>query len=311
MAYGMAETLPLQAVKVFDAVARHMNFTKAADELNMTQSAVSYQIKLLESFIGAPLFLRQARGVALSEHGQAVAPLVRRALNDLNQAFQSAKDESANLLVISTMQSFASTWLAPRIGNFQMANPDIAVRLDVSNHLVDFERDRVDVGIRTGKGDWPGLKSHLLGGGNFTAVCSPAYYERIGKPKSPADLTDCIFIGPRDDWWPIWFAAAGLKPPAALSRPGVDVETQQIAAVLAVAGHGLALVHPGFVTEEIKDGKLIQPFALMASTGFSYFLVYPRANRLPRKTQLFRDWILAEAGRLPPDGSDAKMTAMP
>jgi len=297
----MAESPPLQAVKVFDAVARHMNFTKAADELNMTQSAVSYQIKLLESFIGAPLFLRQARGVALSEHGQAVAPLVRRALNDLNQAFQSAKSETAHLLVISTMQSFASTWLAPRIGNFQMANPDIAVRLDVSNHLVDFERDRVDVGIRTGKGDWPGLTCHLLGGGNFTAVCSPAYYERIGKPKSPADLTDCIFIGPRDEWWPIWFAAAGLKPPAALSRPGVDVETQQIAAVLAVAGHGLALVHPGFVTEEIKTGKLVQPFPLIASTGFSYFLVYPRANRLPRKTQLFRDWILSEAGQLSPE----------
>lgn len=300
----MAETLPLQAVKVFDAVARHMNFTKAAEELNMTQSAVSYQVKLLEGFIGAPLFVRQARGVALSEHGQTVAPLVRRALNDLTQAFQSAKAETANLLVVSTMQTFASTWLAPRIGNFQMANPDIAVRLDVSNHLVDFERDRVDAGIRSGKGDWPGLECHLLGGGNFTAVCSPTYYERIGRPKSPADLTDCIFIGPRDEWWPIWFAAAGLKPPAALSRPGVDVETQQMAAVLAVAGHGLALVHPGFVTEEIKAGKLMQPFALTASTGFNYYLVYPQTNRLPRKTQLFRDWILAEAGQLSSPTSD-------
>jgi LysR family glycine cleavage system transcriptional activator len=129
-------------------------------------------------------------------------------------------------------------------------------------------------------------------------VCSPAYYERIGRPKSPADLTECIFIGPRDDWWPVWFAAAGLEPPAALSRPGVDVETQQIAAVLAVAGHGLALVHPSFVTEEVRSGKLIQPFPLMASTGFSYFLVYPRATRLSRKTRLFRDWILAEAGQL-------------
>ena len=293
----MTETPPLQAVKVFDAVARHMNFTRAADELNMTQSAVSYQVKLLESFIGAPLFLRQARGVALSEHGQAVAPLVRRALNDLSQAFQSARSETANLLVVSTMHTFASNWLAPRIGNFQMANPDIAVRLDVSSHLVDFERDRVDAAIRSGKGEWPGLRSHLIGGGNFTMVCSPAYYERIGRPQSPSDLTDCIFIGPRDDWWPVWFAAAGMKPPAAFSRPGVDVETQQMASVLAIAGHGLALVHPGFVADEIRTGKLMQPFALMASTGISYFLVYPRANRLPRKTQLFRDWILAEAGQ--------------
>jgi LysR family glycine cleavage system transcriptional activator len=294
----MAEIPPLQAVRVFDAVARHMNFTKAADELNMTQSAVSYQVKLLESFIGAPLFVRQARGVALSEQGETVAPLVRRALGDLTQAFQSAKVETANLLVISTMQTFASTWLAPRIGNFQMANPDIAVRLDISNHLIDFVRDGVDVAIRSGKGNWPGLTHHVLGGGNFTVVCSPLYYERIGSPQSPAGLTDCIFIGPRDEWWPMWFAAAGLKPPAALSRPGVDVETQQMAAVLAVAGHGLALVHPGFVAEEIKAGKLIQPFDVMAASGFNYYLVYPQTNRLPRKTQLFRDWILAEAGQV-------------
>ena len=293
----MAEIPPLQAVKVFDAVARHLNFTKAATELNMTQSAVSYQVKLLESFIGAPLFVREARGVALSEHGRTVAPMVRRALSDLTQAFQSAKTETTNLLVISTTQTFASTWLAPRIGGFQMHNPDIAVRLDVSSHLVDFEREGVDAAIRSGNGNWPGLKSHLIGGGNFTVVCNPLYYERIGKPKSPADLVDCIFIGPRDEWWPIWFAAAGVKPPAALSRPGVDVETQQMAAVLAAAGHGLALVHLGFVTQEFKEGKLIQPFDVMASTGFNYYLVYPHTNRLPRKTQLFRDWILAEAGQ--------------
>jgi LysR family glycine cleavage system transcriptional activator len=294
----MAEIPPLQAVKVFDAVARHLNFTKAATELNMTQSAVSYQVKLLESFIGAPLFMREARGVALSEKGRTVAPMVRRALNDLTQAFQSAKSETTNLLVISTMQTFASTWLAPRIGGFQMHNPDIAVRLDVSSHLVDFQNEGVDAAIRSGKGSWPGLASHFLGGGSFTAVCNPLYYEKIGRPKTPADLKDCIFIGPRDEWWPIWFAAAGVKPPAALSRPGVDVETQQMAAVLAAAGHGLALVHLGFVTQEFKEGKLIQPFDVMATTGFNYYLVYPEAARVPRKTSLFRDWILAEAGQM-------------
>lgn len=293
-----SEIPPLQAVKVFDAVARHMNFTKAAEELNMTQSAVSYQIKLLEDFIAAPLFVRQARGVILSEQGDTVAPMVRRALNDLTQAFRSAKTDTANLLVISTMQTFASTWLAPRIGTFQMANPDIAVRLDISTHLVDFTREGVDVGIRSGKGDWPGLDIHRLGGGDFTVVCSPAYYDRIGRPKTPNNLEECIFIGPRDDWWPVWFAAAGVKPPAALNRPGVDVETQQMAAVLAIAGHGLALVHPGFVAEEMKSGRLIQPFDVMAASGLAYYLVFPQTNRLPRKTQLFRDWILSEAGMM-------------
>lgn len=293
----MAETPPLQAVKVFDAVARHLNFTKAANELNMTQSAVSYQVKLLEDFVGTALFRREARGVALSEHGSAVAPLVRRALGDLAQAFRSAKTETANLLVISTMHTFATTWLAPRIGSFQMENPDLAVRLDISSHLANFHDDGVDIAIRSGKGVWPGIRSHLIGGGNFTVVCNPLYYERIGKPKTPADLTDCIFIGPRDDWWAVWFAKAGIEPPAAFNRPGIDVETQQMAAVLAAAGHGLALVHLGFVTEEFKTGKLIQPFDVMASSGFNYYLVYADSSRLPNKTKLFRDWILKEAGQ--------------
>ncbi len=293
----MAEIPPLQAVKVFDAVARHLNFTKAATELNMTQSAVSYQVKLLEEYVGTALFRREARGVALSEHGRTVAPLVRQALGDLTQAFRSAKAETANLLVISTMHTFATTWLAPRIGSFQMENPDIAVRLDISQGLANFHDDGVDIAIRSGKGEWPGVKSHCLGGSAFTVVCSPQYYERIGKPKTPADLVDCNFIGPRDDWWPIWFAAAGIDPPAAFSRPGIDVETQQMAMVLAVAGHGLALVHLGFVTEEFKAGKLIQPFDVMATAGFNYYLVYPEVGRLPKKTRLFRDWILKEAGQ--------------
>ncbi|QIG48500.1 LysR family transcriptional regulator [Nordella sp. HKS 07] len=293
----MADTPPLQAVKVFDAVARHLNFTKAAAELNMTQSAVSYQVKLLEDYVGTALFRREARGVGLSEHGRAVAPLVRQALGDLAQAFRSAKAETANLLVISTMHTFATTWLAPRIGSFQMENPELAVRLDISPNLANFHDDGVDVGIRSGKGEWPGIKSHCIGGGNFTVACSPQYYARIGKPKTPADLADCIFIGPRDDWWPLWFAAAGINPPAAFSRPGIDVETQQMAMVLAVAGHGLALVHLGFVTEEFKTGKLIQPFDVMASSGFNYYLVYPEGGPLPNKTKLFRDWILKEAGQ--------------
>lgn len=293
----MAETPPLQAVKVFDAVARHLNFTKAANELNMTQSAVSYQVKLLEDFIGTALFRREARGVALSEHGRTVAPLVRQALGDLTQAFRSAKAETANLLVISTLHTFATNWLAPRLGSFQMENPDIAVRLDISQHLVNFHDDGVDIAIRTGKGNWPGLTSHCIGGGNFTVVCHPAYYERIGRPKTPGDLADCIFIGPTDDWWPMWFAAAGIEPPAAFKRPGIDVETQQMAAAVASAGHGLALVHLSFVAEEFKAGKLIQPFDVMANSGTNFYLVHPEGNRLPNKTRLFRDWILKEVGQ--------------
>src|SRR5947208_953448 len=131
----MAEMPPLQAVRVFDAVARHLSFTRAATELAMTQSAVSYQIKLLEGFIGAPLFVRLARGVALSDRGLAVAPVARQALGDLSRVFQSLRDDTNATLVITTLHTFATNWLAPRIGGFQLAHPDIAVRLDVSSRL--------------------------------------------------------------------------------------------------------------------------------------------------------------------------------
>src|ERR1700754_1072826 len=119
----MAETPPLQAIKVFDAVARHLSFTKAAAELNMTQSAVSYQIKLIEGFIGAPLFVRQARRVALSARGRAVAPVVRRALGDLAQTFRSAREETSSVLSITSVPAFTVFWLAPRIASFQLAYP--------------------------------------------------------------------------------------------------------------------------------------------------------------------------------------------
>src|SRR5438477_1986400 len=137
----MVETPPLQAVRVFDSVARHLSFTKAAAELAMTQSAVSYQIKLLESFVGAALFVRLARGVALSERGLVIAPVIRQSLGDLARVFRSVRDDNDSTLVITTLHTFATNWLAPRIGGFQMAHPEIAVRLDVSSRLVDLEAE--------------------------------------------------------------------------------------------------------------------------------------------------------------------------
>src|SRR3954451_5795356 len=155
----MGDSPPLQAIRVFDAVARHSSFTKAASELAMTQSAVSYQIKLLETFVGGPLFVRLARGVALSDRGAAIAPVVRQALADLNRVFRAARNENASTLAITTLHTFATNWLAPRIGAFQLAHPDLAVRIDVSSRLVDLEAEGFDVGIRSGKGPWPGLVS--------------------------------------------------------------------------------------------------------------------------------------------------------
>jgi LysR family glycine cleavage system transcriptional activator len=191
----MAETPPLQAVRVFDSVARHLSFTKAAAELAMTQSAVSYQIKLLEGFLGAPLFVRLARGVALSDRGLAIAPVVRQSLDDLTRVFQAARDDNNTTLVITTLHTFATNWLAPRIGGFQLAHPDFAVRLDVSARMVDLEAEGVDAAIRHAKEPWPGLVNHFLMDSVFTAVASPAYLDRHGPFATPADLLKATIIG--------------------------------------------------------------------------------------------------------------------
>lgn len=287
---------PLHAVRVFEAVARHGSFTRAAAELNMTQSAVSYQIKLLEQFVGAPLFARQARGVALSDKGKAVAPMVQRALGDLAETFRLVREESNAVLVISTMQTIAGSWLAPRLGGFQLLHPEFAVRLDISTHMVDLDSEGVDVVIRSGKGHWPGLKSHFLLSQTFTPVCSPHYIAREGRPSKPGDILNHVLIDRNDVWWPIWFEAAGLDRNAAITRASIDVNTQQMAAILAVAGSGIALVSPAFVKEDLASGRLVELFDITATSGSDYYLAYPENRRQQPKIRAFRDWILKETG---------------
>jgi LysR family transcriptional regulator, glycine cleavage system transcriptional activator len=286
---------PLDAIRVFDTVARHGSFTRAAAELNMTQSAISYQIRLLENYVDGPLFVRQARGVALNERGEAVAPVVRRALADLSHSFKKLREDSNALLVISTMQTIAGSWLAPRLGNFQLQHPEYTLRIDISPVLMDLQNEGIDVGIRTGQGQWPGLKSHFLFAQTFTPVCSPYYIEREGRPATPAEMLNHILIDRNDIWWPMWFSAAGLAPNAAITRPSIDVNTQQMAAILAVAGSGIALVSPSFVSEELKSGRLIQLFDIMASSGSDYYLAYAEQRKNHPKIRAFRDWILKEA----------------
>ena len=293
----MSNLPPLAAIRVFEAVARLLNLSRAAEDLNMTQSAVSYQVKQLEAFAGGPLFNRLARGVELNARGLAVAPAIARSLAELRAAFRQLREESGNLLVISTMQTIASSWLAPRIGKLQLEHPELAVRLDISSRMVDFAVEPVDVAIRSGKGDWPGIVSHFLLAQNFTPVASPTYLTREGRPASPSDMLSHVLIAPSDDWWPVWFEAAGVAGVNRIPRPGIDVETQQMAARVALAGHGISLVTPGFVQDELATGQLQRLFDVEATTGNNYFVVYPQdvANR--RKIRLFRDWVLKEAGR--------------
>ena len=285
---------PLHTVRVFDAVARHLSFTKAATELVMTQSAVSYQIKSLEAYVGAPLFVRKGRGVELSERGQLLAPAVRQALSELTRALNLAQEQNERILVVTTVATFASNWLAPRIGAFQTAHSDLAVRLDSSSRIVDLTTEDFDIAIRSGRGTWPGTISHRLFDISFTPMCSPAYLEREGPIETPKALMQRTLIDPDDPWWLVWFDKAGVTPGEYVERQGIDVELQQLAARIAINGHGVAILTPELVAEELTAGHLVRLFDIIASEDAGYYLVYAAHRRGNRKIILFRDWLSAE-----------------
>jgi LysR family glycine cleavage system transcriptional activator len=285
---------PLAAVRAFESAARHLSFTKAAAELGMTQAAVSYQIKVLEERVGVPLFLRGPRQVALSEAGQRFAPAVTEAFGLLREAYAGVRNVAEGMLVISTIQTFASNWLARRLGAFQMAHPSLAVRLDTQSRMVDFSREEVDVGIRSGGGKWPGLAIHLLFRADFTPMLSPRLADSIGGIKAPADLLRLPILDPGDPWWTRWFTAAGVAADDLARRPGSSLGSQASEGSAATAGQGVAILTPALFAAELADGRLIQPFDLICDDGHSYWLVYPEARRNVPKIRAFRDWLLAE-----------------
>ena len=285
---------PLQAIRVFDAVARHLSFTKAAEELGMTQAAVSYQIKVLEERVGSPLFLRRPRQIALTEAGQRLAPGVGEAFAILGQAYAAARAGADGLLCVTTVLTFAANWLAHRLGSFQIAHPALAVRLETSSRLTDFAREDVDTAIRSGGGKWPGLESHKLLDADFTPMLSPKLAASIGGVNEPADLLRLPILDPGDIWWTEWFSAAGVTSHDLASRPGSSMGAQAYEANAAIAGHGVAILTRALFRAELADGRLIQPFDLVGDDGHAYWLVYPEARRNVPKIRAFRDWLLAE-----------------
>lgn len=287
---------PLTAVRVFEAAARHSSFTKAAAELGMTQAAVSYQIKLLEERVGAPLFLRKPRQVVLTEAGRRLAPAVTDAFNILSEAYAATRSGSRGTLSISTVLTFASNWLARHIGSFQMQYPEIAVRLDTSSRMVDFAREEVDVGIRSGDGNWPGLGKHLLFRAEYTPMLTPRLAESVGGIKEPADLFKMRILDPGDIWWRRWFELANVSSHSLDGRPDASMGSQAYEASAAMAGQGVAILTRAFFTTELAEGRLIQPFELTRHDGHGYYLVYPESRRNVPKIKAFREWILAELG---------------
>jgi LysR family glycine cleavage system transcriptional activator len=288
----MSRNLPLNALRVFEAAARHGSFTRAGDELGMTQTAVSYQVKLLEETLGETLFLRQPRQVVLSEAGERLLPKVAEGLGKLAEAIADLRGASEQKLHIHSTPTFALQWLSRTLGDFQLRHPNVAVRLSTSQDVIDFAKDEADVAIRWGKGDWPGLECHRVMRMNFTPMLSPALSESIGGVKAPADLLKLPIVSARDIWWRTWFSAAGIDDPDLERYPPNELGTQTIDAQIAIAGQGVAILNPGHFRAEVAAGQLFQPFELTCNDGRDYWLAYPQSRRGIPKIRAFRDWIL-------------------
>lgn len=287
---------PLNALRAFEAAARHLSFTRAAGELHVTQAAVSHQIRTLEERLGRKLFRRVGRTLFLTDAAQIYLADLRAAFDRIDEATRrlEARDRGG-VLNATVLPSFAAMWLLPRLGRFRVAHPEIDVRLSSDSEMVDFARSDYDIGIRTGRGRWPGLRSDLILTERLAVVCSPELARSV-KLRTPRDLAKATLLHdePRERW-AIWLRRLGIDDVDPWRGPGFSHSNMVIQA--AIAGQGVAIVGETLATDELKAGRLVRPFPETVPTDYSYYLVYLEGAAERPKIVAFREWILAEAGK--------------
>jgi LysR family glycine cleavage system transcriptional activator len=293
-------SLPLSAIRVFEAAARLLSFTRAADELGMTQAAVSWQVKALERRLDQPLFRRLPREVALTPAGERLARAATEAVSALRSAVSDIVDTGAGVLTITTLQTFATRWLAQRLGGFQVAHPDIAVRLDTDSRVRDLLRGEADLALRATKGIGdPALEAILLFPAAQTALVTPEAMTALGSDPRPADLLQVPRVG-LDREWAAWFRNAGVSVDApSLEGLRLAADNQVLEVAAAMASGGVAIGSPVMFAADIAAGRLLQPFEIYVWESDGYWLVFPRDRRRTRKIAAFRDWLLEEVAADP------------
>lgn len=289
----------LNGLRAFEASARLLSFTLAAAELNVTQAAISHQIKRLEEQLNVQLFVRQNRALQLTRAAQDYLPAVRAAFEDLRRATERlVRPERQRVLTVSTIASLAAKWLVPRLINFQEAYPDIEVRISTSMREVDLRGEGIDLAIRHGKGDWPGLRADWLMDEDWFPVCSPALMAGNRPLRRPADLADhtLIHVEHYKQAWSLWLAAAGA-PAEIAERRGLTFDLIMVALQAAIDGVGVALAGTSFVEVDIAAGRLVAPFdmALPHKEGGFYIVAPEETADLPA-IALFRNWLIASLG---------------
>ncbi len=304
---------PLNALRAFEAAARHLSLTRAAEELGVTQAAVSHQVKGLEETLGVKLFNRLTRALALTPAGAALAPELEGAFVRIASAVERAREREAKGTVrLSLLTTIALTFLVPRLGRFAAKHPAIELRLETSARLVDFAREPIDAAIRYGSGGYPGLHADRLFDDALTPLCAPALARKIRKPEDVMEhalLDDNIIF----DEWKTWCTAAGVGhcPPR---RRAATFDSTRVAVEAAMEGMGIAIGAPFLFQAEIASGRLAQPLPLIVPSGRSYWFVCRTQDAERPTIKALREWLLDEtaewrAALTPPAAPRAGNTA--
>ncbi len=289
---------PIAALRALEATSRHLSFTRAAEELYISQSAVSHQIRHIEDLWNFKLFERQGRRLIITKEGQMVVPVVRDFLDNMNRTLNEiTNQESRSSIRISLVQSLAVKWLVPRLGKFNELYPDINVWISTTDNLVNFTADEVDIAIRLGHGIWPDLHIDPLLKEYVFPVCSPRFLKRHSMPKQPTDLYNypllyrhSFDICPR---WRDWFKDAGI---AIKSLPrGSRFPDTALSVQAAIDHQGIALARSAHVEQDLESGRLVKLFNIYSESSVSYFLVCPHKLVEQRRIAVFRKWLLQEA----------------
>lgn len=293
---------PLKSLRAFEAAARNLSISRAAEELHVTPAAVSQQIKLLEAHLGVPLFRRLTRALALTEAGQAALPPLREAFDKLHESLRRVEAlQESGLLTISVSPSLCEKWLLPRLERFRSLHPEYELRIDATDRLADFTRDGVDLALRYGRGRYPGLQADCILTDVAFPVCAPQLLDGATPLRKPEDLRRHNLIhveweieGQAAPNWRMWLHAAGVEG-VDLSR-GFRFGMEHMALSAAIEGQGVALATASLVADDLAAGRLVRPFSkeIEVETAFRYYLVYPAEKADHARTVAFRNWVLSE-----------------
>lgn len=286
----------LAALRAFEAAARHGNFSRAAEEIHVTHGAISHQVRALEEELGVALFIRNGKRISVTPEGERFATTLRNALGEIAAAADALRPEAGRQrLTVTSLPSFAARWLSPRLGHFIEQHPGLEVILQSSNHLTDFIRESVDVGVRFGKGSYAGLASEKVMDDYYYPVASPKY--NGGKlPRTPRELARGVLLrGDMEPWTP-WFRAAGVDAPE--PSGGLMFQDASMLMRAAAGGHGIALARHTIALTEIASGELVRLFDVVVKCADSYYLVCPPQSLQKPQVQAFRSWLLDELQEL-------------